>query len=223
MIDPKAVERMADFFDVRSEGYEAHMERSVASFAGFYHAVASPIPATKEALRILDLGSGTGLELDAIFGRAPNAAITAIDVSAGMLERLRAKYAARAERLYLVRGSYLELPFGTARYDYAVAVMTLHHLLPSTKRELYGKLRRALKGGGATIEADWTVSPAEEERYLASYNARVAELEPSRAGAYHIDIPMSLTTAKDLLRQAGFSTVEVIWEADGNSVYVARC
>jgi tRNA (cmo5U34)-methyltransferase len=82
-------ERMADFFDARSEGYEEHMAQSVSSFDRFYAAIASPVPETDEELYILDLGCGTGVELEAILSRAPNAAITGIDVSAQMLHKLR--------------------------------------------------------------------------------------------------------------------------------------
>jgi len=219
---PKDAERMADFFDARSQGYEAHMERSVGSFAGFYTAIASAIAKTEAAVEILDIGCGTGLELEGVLGRAPNAAIRAVDVSSGMLDKLRAKYSGWADQIDVLKGSYLEMDLGEWRYDYALAVMTLHHLLPSMKRKLYVRLRRALKQGGTYIEGDWIVSPEEEERYLASYAARVGDLEPAPEGGYHIDIPSSSETVKGLLLQGGFSDVEVIWEAEGNSVYVAR-
>lgn len=101
-------ERMADFFDLRSEGYEAHMERSISEFDHFYASVASPIRRTNEAVRILDIGCGTGLELEAIFQRVPNALVTAIDLSRGMMRELRRRYESRLDQLTLVRGLYIE-------------------------------------------------------------------------------------------------------------------
>lgn len=215
-------ERMSDFFDARSEGYEKHMERTVTSFSGFYEAIASPFPETEDALNILDIGCGTGLELDVILSRAPNAIVTGIDVSAGMLNRLREKHVDRADRLRLVQGSYLEIPLGEGAYDYAVSVMTLHHLLPPNKRDLYCRIRRALKREGAYVEGDWVVSPEEERRHLAEYEEQMRAIGASEGGSYHIDVPLSLETQTRLLKAAGFSTVDVIWQADGNSVYVAR-
>jgi hypothetical protein len=100
--------------------------------------------------------------------------------------------------------------------------MTLHHLLPPEKRELYCRIRRALKREGAYIEGDWVVSPAEERRYLSEREERIRALDASQEGGYHIDAPLSLETQTRLLTEAGFSTVEVMWQADGNSVYVAR-
>lgn len=215
-------EMMSGFFDARSDGYEEHMARTVASFDRFYSSIADPIPETNKALSILDVGCGTGLELDAIFGKALNAVVTGIDLSAGMLGKLREKHANHPGRLHLIQGSYLETPLDQAAYDFIVAVMTLHHLLPARKRALYGRIRAALKRDGAYIEGDWIVSSEEEGRYLSEYGERVRGLGASAEGAYHIDVPLSLETEKRLLMEAGFFTIDVIWRADGNGVYVAR-
>ena len=215
-------ERMADFFDARSESYEEHMERSVSAFRHFYEAVAEPIAETDETVKILDIGCGTGLELAAIFERAPNALITAIDISQGMLAELRKRYRARLDQLSVTIGSYLEVPFDEEAYDYAVAVMTLHHLLPAGKLELYRRIRRALRPGGAYIEGDWVVSPEEERHYLSRYATRRKQIDPDDEGGYHIDVPLSLERERSLLIEAGFSGVDVVWRAEGNAVWIAR-
>jgi tRNA (cmo5U34)-methyltransferase len=215
-------ERMADFFDARSEGYEKHMEKSVSSFDRFYASIAGPIPETDEVLCVLDLGCGTGLELEAILCKAPNASITGIDVSAHMLRKLRETYAHHSEQLTLIRASYLDVLLGEHSYDYVVAVMTLHHLLPAKKVSLYQRIREALRQEGAYIEGDWVVSLEEEALYRSAYEEAVGELQTSRDGSHHIDIPLSLETEKRLLTDAGFSTVEVIWRGPGSGVYVAR-
>jgi tRNA (cmo5U34)-methyltransferase len=216
------VERMADFFDARSEGYEAHMERSVSSFDRFYAAIADPIPETDEVLRVLDLGCGTGLELEAILRQAPNAAITGIDVSARMLRKLRESYAHYSKQLTLLTASYLDVPLGEHVYDYVVAVMTLHHLVPATKVSVYRRIREALRAEGAYIEGDWVVSSQEERRYRSMYQDAMRGLPVAEDGTHHIDSPLSLKTQKGLLVEAGFSNVEVIWRGPDNGVYVAR-
>jgi tRNA (cmo5U34)-methyltransferase len=212
---------MDDFFDARAAGYEEHMEQAVVSFHQFYRAVASAISKTDEALQILDIGCGTGLELNDILSRVPNAILTGIDVSKRMLQQLREAYEDHARHLILVQGSYLEVPLGEAVYDYVIAVMTLHHLVPSRKRRLYPRIRRALKFDGAYIEGDWFVSPEDEACYLSEYERRMWELGPSEEGSYHIDVPLSLETQTHLLSEAGFSSVDVIWHADGNGVVIA--
>jgi tRNA (cmo5U34)-methyltransferase len=214
---------MGAFFDHRAAGYDAHMQRSVVSFEAFYAAVAQPIPRTQTVLHVLDVGCGTGLELDPIFGRAPNVRITGIDLSEGMLAALRGKFAARMDQITLTQGSYLDTPFGEGGYDYAVSVMTLHHLLPPRKALLYTKIRRALKPGGGYIEGDYVVSKAEEERLTNAFRQTADSAGPgAEAGAYHLDIPLALETQRRLLLEAGFAGVEVIWHEGEAAVYVAR-
>ncbi len=60
------IERMADFFDGRVEGYEQHMLEYVGSAHIYYKETARCLPLMKE-MKLLDLGCGTGLELDQIF------------------------------------------------------------------------------------------------------------------------------------------------------------
>ena len=63
-------EEMAAFFDARAAGYDDHMRDNVftdTTFAQFYQAVSAPIEETHEPLKILDLGCGTGLEIEALF------------------------------------------------------------------------------------------------------------------------------------------------------------
>jgi tRNA (cmo5U34)-methyltransferase len=213
---------MTDFFDARSAGYDAHMQRSVAQFDAFYAAVAQPIPRTAAALRVLDIGCGTGLELAPIWQRAPNARVTGVDLSARMLRQLQDKYADRREQLSLIQGSYLDVPLGQAVYDWAVAVMTLHHLLPETKARLYAKIRRALKPGGGYVEGDYVVSPQQEARLLAAYRERMDAADPAQEGLYHVDIPLSLPHQRALLLGAGFARVEVLWQEGEAAVYVAQ-
>ena len=215
-------ERMAEFFDERAAGYDEHMARSVDDFDAFYNSIAQSIPRTDEALRVLDIGCGTGLELAPIFDRAPQAQVTAIDLSERMLERLQHKYRERLEQLTLLQGSYLDVDFGEGAYDVAIAVMTLHHLLPEQKRRLYQKIHRTLKPGGAYIEGDYMVSPEKEQQLLAEYREKKASAEDLESGMYHVDIPFSIETQRSLLREAGFPQVEVLWQAGEAVILIAE-
>lgn len=97
------LEPMDVFFDRRLDGYEAHQLTAIASAQEFYPFTASLLPVQPGA-RILDLGCGTGLELDFYFPRNPTARVTGIDLAPGMLQALREKFAGRA--LTLIQGSY---------------------------------------------------------------------------------------------------------------------
>jgi tRNA (cmo5U34)-methyltransferase len=212
---------MADFFDERSDGYDEHMHRSIASFESFYGAIAHAISLTDERVRILDLGCGTGLELGPIFERAPNARITGIDLSAGMLEHLRREHTARLGQIALVQGSYLELAFGAGAYDYGVSVMTLHHLLPAEKQRLYGRIQRALKPGGRYIEGDYVAAVESWDRILSHHQEKLRLAAASGTGLYHIDVPLPTAMQCEILLEAGFSDVEVHWIEEEAAVFVA--
>lgn len=58
----------------------------------FYNHVANQVKKTDKPIRILDLGCGTGLELEGIFSNAPKALITGVNMSENMLFKLQEKY-----------------------------------------------------------------------------------------------------------------------------------
>ena len=114
MVDKEKPENMAAFFDARAAGYDDHMRDIIFSDTActqFYQAVSSPIEKTDEPLNILNLGYGTGLEIEALFQRVLNALITGVDLSKNMLERLRKRYIAWDQKTH--PGYYLT----SSRYD----------------------------------------------------------------------------------------------------------
>ena len=62
----RVLEEMGAFFDARLEDYEAHQLTAIASAEEFYPFTARCLP-QKPGAEILDLGCGTGLELDFYF------------------------------------------------------------------------------------------------------------------------------------------------------------
>ena len=82
------LEKMSDFFETRLDGYDEHMLTNIESAGEFYPFTAKQLPTT-ENCHILDLGCGTGLELEAYYLLNPSARITGIDLSQGMLAALK--------------------------------------------------------------------------------------------------------------------------------------
>lgn len=210
-------EEMGAFFDARADDYDDHM-RKVLDAPAFYGAIADAITPTDDAITILDLGCGTGLELAGIFARAPRARVTGIDLSPRMLELLRERHANRLRQLTLLQGSYLTLPLAPESFAYVVSAQTLHHLLPTDKRRLYARITTALQPRGVYVEGDYVVAPAEEMRLRTQYETREGDLIDGR---YHLDIPCSVETQRALLRDAGFASVEVTYQAINCAVFVA--
>jgi tRNA (cmo5U34)-methyltransferase len=215
-------EEMAACFDARADGYDDYMRDEIfpdEMYTQFYRALSAPIGKTDRPLRILDLGCGTGLELEALFQRVPNARVTGVDLSEKMLELLRSRYTARMNQVALVVDSYLTLPLGSQVYDHVLSGLSMHHVLRDTKLELYKKIHAALKPGGTYVEGDSVVPKEMEGQFIAEYHECAATVPPAPDGTYHLDVPFSLETQKSLLLEAGFSDFQLVWQKDPTMVW----
>lgn len=202
------LERMDCFFEARLDGYDEHMRRDIESADEFYPFTAERLPAAPNC-RILDLGCGTGLELEELFLRNPSAKVTGIDLSQGMLSALKKKFVDRD--VSLIVGSYFSVPFGVDAFDAAVSVESLHHFTKEEKIPLYAKLCRALKKNGYFILTDYFSPSDEAEReYRNEFLALKAQQGILDDALYHYDTPLTVEHEREALLQAGFTTVEVL-------------
>ena len=207
------LEKMDAFFEARLDGYDEHMMTNIAFAGEFYPFTASLLP-TEDGSRILDLGCGTGLELEAYFPLCPTAKVTGIDLSAKMLDALKEKFPEK--ELTLICGSYFDVPFGEARFDAAVSVESLHHFTKEEKIPLYRKLRNSLKEGGCFILTDYFALSGEEEQACRQMlQALKAEQGITDGSFYHYDTPLTPEHEAEALTEAGFTQVEILrnWEA----------
>ena len=207
------LERMSEFFDSRIEGYEEHMLDCIEGAREFYPFTASLLP-TKTGARVLDLGCGTGLELDEFFALNPSARVTGIDLAPRMLASLREKFPDK--ELELIEGSYFELELGDGVFDAAVSVESLHHFTKREKTSLYSRLHRALLDGGYFILTDYFAETDALERSLREDYLHLRSEQGIADGEfYHYDTPLTVAHETEALLEAGFSSVEILgsWSA----------
>lgn len=202
------LEKMSDFFENRLDGYDEHMMTNIESADAFYPFTAKQLPAA-ENCHIIDLGCGTGLELEEYYLLNPSAKVTGIDLSQGMLSALKKKFVGKD--VTLVLGSYFDVPFGESIFDAAVSVESLHHFTKEEKVPLYAKLHTALKDGGYFILTDY-FSLSDEEELLHCHNllALKAEQGIHDHAFYHYDTPLTVEHETAAFLEAGFSSVEVL-------------
>lgn len=204
------LEAMDAFFDARIGDYEAHMspwEKHYAWMAGL-------LPEGIETL--LDIGCGTGLELDCIFRRFPALRVTGVDLSAEMLAQLRRKHGDK--RLSLVRADYFTHPLGENVFDAAVSFETLHHYTMERKTLLFRRLRQALRPGGVYLECDYIAGTQAIEDLVFAESARRRARDGIAPEAFvHFDTPLTLSHEMQALRDAGFARVECIGFLPGDN------
>lgn len=213
------LEAMSSFFACRADFYDEHMLNGVAGCREGYEKMASLVP--KDCGALLDLGCGTGLELDEIFRRLPGLRVTGIDLTREMLEKLREKHP--GETLTLICGDYFKEELGTEQYGCAVSFQTMHHFSHEAKTELYTKICRALKPGGVYIECDYMVETQEEEDFYFSENARLRREQNIPDGSYaHYDTPCTTANQITMLQNAGFRKAEQVFRIENTTMLVAE-
>ena len=202
------LEKMSDFFEARLDGYDEHMMTAIESADEFYPFTAKQLPTT-ENCHILDLGCGTGLELEEYYLLNPSARITGIDLSQGMLSALKKKFANKD--ITLIYGSYFDVPLGENVFDAAVSVESLHHFTKVEKVPLYTKIHRALKDGGYFVLTDYfSLSDEEEQMHRGNLIALKAEQGIADDELYHYDTPLTVKHETEALLKAGFSSALVL-------------
>ncbi len=178
-----------------------------------YSELAACVPETNAPLRLLDLGCGLGYQLDSIFKRAPNARVLALDVSGKMLAGLRARLSAYTSQIETRQASYVDGEWPDARFDFATAVLTVHHLIRETKLGLYEHIVRGLKPGGRYLQSDEVNSPEMKRRGRELYESHIEGRPGAARGDWNHNMAFTIENEQALMLEAGFASVEVPWKA----------
>lgn len=196
---------IGELFDKVAVGYDERLRRTVPCYEELYGAVLGLIPVGHgENLRVLDLGSGTGI-LAAMVGETfPGAGITLVDLSQEMMNLARKRFADEPDGRYTFHiMDYVneDLP---GRYDAVVSALSLHHVEDEDKRKVFGKVYDSLEEGGVFINAD-------------QYHRAQTNTEAGHHGAHHThhnpkthESPVE--EQLDWMREAGFVSVERTYE-----------
>jgi|SRR5690554_2390810 SAM-dependent methyltransferase len=212
------IEKMSDFFAARVDGYENHMLNNVEGCKEGYVKMAELLPRT--TVNLLDLGCGTGLELDEIFKTHPNIKVTGIDLTKAMLDVLKEKHPDKD--LTLIHGSYFDYDFGRERFEAVISFQSLHHYSHEQKIKLYSRVYSALKPGGRYIECDYMVTEQKEEDFYFKEYERIRKEQNIPEGEfYHYDTPCTIDNQLKMLRIAKFEKVEMVWRRENTTIILA--
>ena len=202
------LEKMSEFFDARLNGYEEHQLTCIESATEFYPFTARQLP-TEAGAKVLDLGCGTGLDLNEYFKINPKASVTGIDLAPGMLDELRNKFPDK--RISLILGSYFDVDFGRDLYDAVVSVESLHHFTQAQKIPLYKKIYNTLNKGGFLILTDYFAASDEQEHCFRNELLRLKKEQGiNDEEFYHYDTPLTVEHEIEAIKMGGFSDVSVL-------------
>ena len=191
-------EEMSAFFTKRLARYE---EVHLGNWGELYAHIADFFDDGLETL--LDIGCGTGLELEAVYRRFPEAAVTGIDLSGNMLAKAREKFAGRGFRG--IEADYFAHPFPVGAFDAALSFETLHHFSYEKKGQIY----------------DYVACCQEEEDLCMERLARARRRSTLPEDVFlHIDTPLTLEHQVELMERAGFR-VRVLHQNEGTVVFRA--
>lgn len=210
---------MSNFFTSRVNGYDEHMINDVEGCKEGYIKMAELLPQNVDEL--LDLGCGTGLELDEIFKRNPHIFVTGVDLTQAMLDKLKLKHPDK--NMTLINANYFEYNFGANKYNAAISFQTMHHFSHEDKIKLYSKIYDTLKENGQYIECDYMVIKQEEEDFYYSESKRIrSELGIPEGEFYHIDTPCTIDNQIEMLHIAGFKNVKMCWREGNTTIITAK-
>lgn len=209
------LEEMDKFFSDRIRAYEEHM----SIWKSAYQKFAELIPPKCEML--LDLGCGTGLELDEVWAKNPDISVLGVDLCQDMLDKLVEKHSDK--KLETVCADYFQYEFGKERWDAVISFESLHHFMPQEKKKLYKKIFECLKSDGKFILGDYIACCDEEEELLQKVYFEKRKKYAVPEGVFvHFDIPLTLQHEVELLKKAGFHNIEHVESIDGATILVLK-
>ena len=180
------------------------------------------------ATQVLDIGCGAGNYTLKLLQVLPDLNVSLVDLSLPMLERAtqRIRPMTRGE-IKTYQADIRELDMGKEQYDIILAAAVFHHLRGDAEwRSVFAKCFEALKPGGTLWISD----------LIEHSTAAIQELMWERYGEYLLqfkgeeyreqvfgyiaqeDTPRPLMFQLDLLREVGFSRLEILHK---NSVFAA--
>lgn len=175
---------------------------------------------TPHARHVLDVGCGAGNYTLKLLERLPNLDATLMDLSQLMLDRARERVnQATTGRITTIQGDIREVELPEGQFDIVLAAAVLHHLRTDEEwQQVFTAFHRTLRPGGSIWVFDLVESSIPSvERVMRGYYGDYLTHLKDEAYRDHVfayvekeDTPRPLVFQLDLLRQVGFTQVDVI-------------
>ena len=155
-------------FDWKPDTYLELIRSEVPRYDELQEQAIAAIPFSPE--RVLELGMGTGETTKRLIEAYPEAWVIGLDSSADMVFRAREAY----DDVQLAR---IEDPLPDGPWDLVIGVLSIHHLRPEQKQNLFRQVREQARSFviGDVVKADTQVAPIDPDYDFPETAADLAE------------------------------------------------
>jgi tRNA (cmo5U34)-methyltransferase len=170
--------------------------------------------------RVLVLGAGGGVELNAFAEANPDWRLLGVDPSSEMLDLATRTLGPLSQRVELIRGYIDDAP--DALFDGATCLLTLHFLSREERLHALRELKRRLRPGAPLVIAHHSVPDAIDEKlawfrrhaaFVVSSGVPPADAESTAIALANRLPTLSAETEVELLLQAGFTKPSLFYAA----------
>ena len=172
------------------------------------------------AEQLLDIGCGAGNYSLKMLSKLPNLECTLVDLSDPMLDKAYERVSEQTnKKVHLVKGDIREVPLKQNHFDIILAGAVLHHLRDDQDWETtFKKIYGLLKPGGCFMISDLITQDTEIlnnytwERY-GDYLEELGGKDYRKKVLDYVDkedSPRSMNYQLDLMKNLGFSKVEIL-------------
>ena len=222
------MEHVKQHFEEEAQAFDTIIRCLIPFYEQMLDALVLALPFDpSQAIRVIDLGCGTGEVAGRIKKIFPHSQITCVDLAENMLRAARARLGEN-DRMRYQRSSFEHYSFDST-YDVAVSSLALHHLASdSEKYEFYKKIYAALNPGGIFFTADNILGSNShlQELYMKKWcdymRLRIPQEEIEHTWIpkhYDEDHPALLADQLRWLHEIGYVQVDVLWKYYNFAVY----
>jgi tRNA (cmo5U34)-methyltransferase len=222
------LEKVKNHFEEEAKEFDGLILKLIPYYPEMINALITALPfENSKPIKVLDLGCGTGNISMAVKERFPHSQITCIDLAENMIKMAQFKLSEYDDIKYHVADS-CEFQFDDG-YDAVVSSLALHHLQTDlVKKQVYGKIYKALQSGGVFYNADTVLGSTDYLDNVFIHNWKefmlkslpLKEIEDKWLPQYYEeDYPSPLMDHVDWLRDIGFRKVDVVWKFYKGAVF----